>query len=342
MKVTNILKKYQLTAQTIFPTQTGYRNKIIPILLTNQQKVCLIFYKKEPGILQKIKNSHAVANYLANHHFPSRQTYHQPAKILKIVYPAKNKIAQTKTKTTQFVSLYHYLPGSTISWEDYTRKQLKLLGQTMARMHQQLRCFQDTNQKQISRLPKQLTLMQQQLTQLTTYLQQPEVKSALTQKLNLTVKLPQLTTNLSKTLNSLGQLPARKLQPLHLDFVRSNILFQAEPSSEFGLEISGVLDFEKTAIGPPVIDLARTLAFLLVDCQYKPAIKIRKYFLHSGYHKRGQAALPNPQLINPLIKFFLSYDFYKFLKHNPYQFLQQNQHFVRTCQKLIKLNLLEA
>jgi len=119
-------------------------------------------------------------------------------------------------------------------------------------------------------------------------------------------------------------------QQLHMDFVRGNILFEDE-------RITGILDFEKTAVGHPLFDVARTLAFLLVDCKYKTEDEIYRYFLQSGYHKRGAAKLDYyPGLLERLVEFFLLHDFYKFLRHNPYESLNDNEHFVRTVSILTR------
>ena len=109
-----------------------------------------------------------------------------------------------------------------------------------------------------------------------------------------------------------------------MDFVRGNILFD-------GSDITGILDFEKTAMGHNFVDIARTLAFLMVDCKFKTVDKVVKYFLYSGYHKRGQMKdVGDKAILNQLIEMFLVYDFYKFLRHNPYESLHLNEHYVRT------------
>jgi hypothetical protein len=62
----------------------------------------------------------------------------------------------------------------------------------------------------------------------------------------------------------------------------------------------------------------------------------------SGYNKRGTAQLP-PQyfpLLERLLGLFLLYDFYKFLRHNPYEYLPQNEHFARTRMLLLKRHLI--
>jgi hypothetical protein len=159
------------------------------------------------------------------------------------------------------------------------------------------------------------------------------VATAMSQKLGLEPPLPKLR-RLTRILEICGRLPHQ--QPLHMDFVRGNVLFSnsaAEP------EISGVLDFEKTAWGHPVFDIARTLAFLLVDSKYKTARHVHKYFLQSGYNKRGsfrfrppvlRAGLRHVNLLEELTDLFLIYDLYKFMRHNPYESLGQNEHYTRT------------
>jgi hypothetical protein len=129
-----------------------------------------------------------------------------------------------------------------------------------------------------------------------------------------------------------------------MDFVRSNILFDDTDTSN-ALAITGILDFEKTAQGNPVFDIARTLAFLLVDCKYKPADKVRKYFLRSGYIKRGASTFQDiyitdhngkVNVLEQLLDVFLMHDFYKFLRHNPYESLESNEHFMRTRDMLVQ------
>ena len=110
-----------------------------------------------------------------------------------------------------------------------------------------------------------------------------------------------------------------------------------------------MLDFEKTACGHPLFDIARSLAFLLVDCKYKTDQQIRKYFLYSGYQKRGNNHLPrviligknrSSDLLEKLVDIFLTYDFYKFLKHNPYESLNSNEHYQRTRELLLSRKMI--
>ena len=92
----------------------------------------------------------------------------------------------------------------------------------------------------------------------------------------------------------------RQLDPeehiLHMDLVRGNVLFDTDARSPWrinSLAISGIIDFEKASTGHPVFDIARTLAFLLVDCKSKDRRSIFKYFLQSGYNKRGKSVRSN-------------------------------------------------
>jgi Ser/Thr protein kinase RdoA (MazF antagonist) len=165
-----------------------------------------------------------------------------------------------------------------------------------------------------------------------TYFAQAGVQKALKSKLHIST--PKHLHDHLLALDNLARTPGQ--QPLHMDFVRGNILFTPTTS-----QVSGILDFEKVAWGHPTFDVARTLAFLLVDCKYKTEPKIRKYFLHSGYNKRGKATFTGGANLEKLIDMFLTYDFYKFLLHNPYESLPDNEHFVRTQALLHERNIVD-
>jgi Ser/Thr protein kinase RdoA (MazF antagonist) len=292
-----ILARYGLPAGTSGPPEKGYRNESHAYTLHDGQTLNFVLYKREPGILTRIQNANRVANYLAGRGFPARRTF--DTRILRL--QAKEYL--------RYGSLYEYLPGTTIPWEAYTMKHLKLLGEAMSNMHALL-----AGQAQ-EKLPSVIAESQALLGRMQTYLGQPSVQNALRTKLGATLRVPAFDFSVFE---------AYPQQPLHMDFVRSNILFDNTPA------LTGVIDFEKAAYGPPVFDIARTLAFLLVDCKYKPEEKIRKYFLISGYNKRGRASFTTWGALDHLVTFFLLHDFYKFLRHNPYESLNQNMHFVRT------------
>ena len=127
-----------------------------------------------------------------------------------------------------------------------------------------------------------------------------------------------------------------------MDFVRGNILF-AESKPEYKLQlgdkaISGIIDLEKASFGHPVWDIGRSLAFLMVDCS-QPVNKIIKYFITSGYRKRGhqQTSLTS---LKEVLDIFLVYDFYKFLRDNPYEDLSENHHYKKTRDILVASNML--
>lgn len=306
-----VLEAYGLKPDTIKPAERGYRNQSFACRLADGSWRNLILYKREPDILKRIKNANYVGDFLAGLGMPARRT-------------ADPRIVKLSGSGTTYGALYYYLPGKTIPWEAYTMAHLKTLGRTMATMHKNLAALERSN----------LSLAAEELlsfaVRMEDYFASPNVKSALTSKLNI-VTLADLKIYKAMLM---GLTEAQGQQALHLDLVRGNILFSSKQ------EISGILDFEKAAWGPPVVDIARTLAFLIVDCKYKPAAKVRKYFLESGYMKYG---LGRPSLsgLNELINFYLLHDFYKFLRHNPYEFLPANEHFIRTRSQLLKRGLIK-
>ncbi|HSX16495.1 MAG TPA: phosphotransferase [Patescibacteria group bacterium] len=296
--------------------QKGYRNESHAIEQADGMRLNLIIYKREPGMLKRVHNANRVSNYLASAGFPARRT-------------ADERILQLKSGDfVKYASLYKYLPGKTIPWEAYTMEHIKLLGQTMSDMHATLAGL---NRGGLPHVADEYLAI---LDRMERYFAEPGVQTAMQKKLGLTVDtsaVPKLKTLLRK----IKSLPDQ--QVLHMDFVRGNILFETSEIKAEKPAVSGLLDFEKTSFGPPVFDIARTLAFLLVDCKYKEPEKVRKYFLQSGYNKRGNATFQDVRikdndetLLDSLVELFLLHDFYKFLRHNPYESLPDNEHFVRT------------
>jgi Ser/Thr protein kinase RdoA (MazF antagonist) len=312
-----MLELYGYTGGELLTVQKGYRNEALPYKTKDGRVLNLMLYKNDPEIIHRIKNADSVSNFLAARGLPARCS-------------ADDRIIKLQSSSRQkYAALYHYLPGETIPWEAYTRKHLKLLGKTMSDMHAELCMFDAGN------LPDVADEYLEIVERMRRYFAHPGARHALAAKLQL--RVPETVFDqFAAVLGACGQLPGR--QALHMDFVRSNILFNKAGEE---LEISGILDFEKTARGIPHFDVARTLAFLNVDCKYKPADKVRKYFLQSGYQKRGNARLQalriktgagSVDVLERLVDLFLFYDFYKFLRHNPYESLPQNEHFVRTCE----------
>jgi hypothetical protein len=330
--VDNILNIYRIRPVKIGPKNIGYRNESYPIYLKNQTILNLIIYKKEPDILNRIKAADKVSNYLNNLDFPTRINIYD--KILAIKSP----------NFIKYAAIYNYLPGSTIPWEAYTMEHLKLLGQMMSNIHY---CLNKSNLNQnITFNTDVISGHIQLLYSINTYLCDPGVKRALGHKLGLTYH-QSIFDQFILFLNKLNL--TDNFQILHMDMVRGNILYKKDNNHK--LYISGILDFEKTSLGPTMFDIARTLAFLVIDCKYKSEEKIKKYFLTSGYNKRGNAKFNDIQInlngkylsaLNLLINIFVLHDFYKFLLHNPYESLYLNEHYLRTKDFLIKNDILTS
>lgn len=285
---------------TIKGEYSGYRNTQIH-LSKNSKEYMLCIYKREKRIKERIDNAD---------------------KAMSLCYPTlpvKQRI-KVISSSPNLIILYSYLPGSTISWEGYTMKHIKELGEYMGKLH---RILGRVKYKDIV-LENEIELSISHLKEMDKYFKDKGILDALKNKLQIH---PSVDTK--KYLKVFNELRSMDSQILHVDFVRGNILFNAKR------EITGIIDFEKCSYGPRVLDIARTLAFLLVDCKYKAEEKIRKYFLMSGYVKRGEMKLPSTKLINILVEYFLLYDFFKFLYHTPYESLKENEHFIRTRNRLL-------
>lgn len=313
MLVRRILQQYGVQPRRIHDVQKGYRNESYAVDLPDGRAVNLIIYKREAGILGRIKNANYAGNFLAEQGMPARRT--ADPRIIKL----------QGERTEKYTALYDYLPGKTIPWEAYTKDHIKQLGKTMSDMHALLKKLPQGN------LPSVVDECRALLGRMEQYFADDGVRDAIARKLGLAISSN--IARFTRILDAVSNLPS---QPLHMDFVRSNILFDEHEKAK----ITGILDFEKAAWGPPIFDIARTLAFLIVDCKYKEERKVRKYFLHSGYNKRGLSSFTPTPLLEYLLNFFLLYDFYKFLRHNPYESLEQNEHFIRTRDFLLNRNIL--
>ncbi|HUD11755.1 MAG TPA: phosphotransferase [Candidatus Saccharimonadia bacterium] len=327
--VTRVLRFTGIEPTQIATRQTGYRNHSYRATLADGRFVNLIMYKREPGIIGRIRRANAVSDFLAARGMPTRVT----------LSPAVIRLhASTYSR---YAALYSYLPGMTIPWEAYTHRHLTLLGETMSNMHAQLAAF--PNSSLISEASNAVTEHRLLVERMSRYFKEGGVTRSARNRLGLAIK-PSLFTRFDTVLSATDRLQHQ--QALHMDFVRGNLLFDTRDGN---LVVSGILDFEKTSFGHPILDVARTLAFLLVDSKYKTEVHVRKYFLQSGYGKRGQhpfKAIRITQgnhtlnLLDELTNMFLFHDFYKFLRHNPYESLQANEHYVRTFQYLSRRGLL--
>jgi Ser/Thr protein kinase RdoA (MazF antagonist) len=315
--VGRMVRKYGYEPVRVLPPQKGYRNQSWPVVVKGGETLNLILYKREPDMVKRIKRADSIAACASTQGLPVRTSL--SPRIIRL----------RAGEYTRYGALYTYLPGATIPWEAYTMEHIKTLGAMLSRLHEALR----------GRPLEPVLFVHEEYSRLTArmseYFGEPGVTAAMQSKLHLHIDSSCLTF-FNQLLRYCCHLPGQ--QWLHMDFVRGNILYGQDTSGK--PIITGVLDFEKTAYGHPAFDLARTLAFLLVDCKYKDEAKIRKYFLPSGYNKRGPAHFRNFQiklpdgstydLLETLIDLFLIYDFYKFLRHNPYEALRANEHFVRT------------
>jgi Ser/Thr protein kinase RdoA (MazF antagonist) len=320
--VGRVLEAYGVKYTQLLPTQKGYRNENHPLVTTSGGRLNLIIYKREPGIAERIRRANNVADTLAAQGFPARCT-HDP-RIIRL-YEGK------------YAALYKYLPGTTIPWEAYTMKHLKALGTAMGDMHNILHSLD------VHGLPGVADEYIAIVSRMRRYFSDPDVKRAMKEKLGVSLD-PNICNKYSRILQHCRQLPGQ--QVLHMDFVRGNVLF-AEPIDLAVAgrgAITGVLDFEKVAIGHPLFDIARTYAFLLVDCKHKTPAEVKKYFLQSGYSKHSRSPFnptsSNERLLLALTDVFLLYDFYKFLRHNPYEYLHENEHYIRTQALLLGRGLL--
>ncbi len=316
-----VVEKFGLQPSKTLPVRKGYRNESRPVVLMDSTIVNVMIFKNEPDILQTMRNADSVSSFLSSRGLPARQLIDS------------RKLLVSSGANRKYAALYNYLPGDSIPWEAYTRKHLKLLGKTLSDMHYVLKSFDD------SHLPDVSEIYLKNIARMRRYFALPGVRHAMSAKLGIHTD-DSILASIENLLDASKSL--RNKQALHMDFVRSNVLFA---QTDDGPKITGILDFEKTARGNSLFDIARTYAFLMVDCKYKSLDKVRKYFLYSGYQKRGQAQLPSVRvktangyadLFVALTGMFLLYDFYKFLRHNPYENLHENEHFVRTRDLLIR------
>lgn len=326
----NILQQYGLWYKNIASSQSGYRNHSHRVELSSGELVNLIIFKAEPRIVERILRADAVSRYLSKSGLPVRTRIDE--RIIKIQPRSKD--------LPSYAGIYNYLPGQTISWGSYTKDHLKALGLAMAQMHEKL-ALDIQFDAEILASPNIYDELEMQLERIKAYFSRSDVAVAAEEKLGLKVAV-----DFDRLLQVVQASKSSSRQHmLHMDFVRSNILFSDEPAENeirFGkARISGIIDFEKTCCGSPLFDLARSLAFLYVDCKYKTALKVRKYFLYSGYIKHGRGTITSKKLLYEYVRVFLLHDFYKFLLHNPYEFLRQNEHFIRTRDILLEQNMIK-
>ncbi len=296
----SILKKYGFHPQELIFKTHGYRNKIFVFRLYNNKKIILIQYKNEQNILEKIKNANNIGNFLYENGFVSRHNFNLDSRILK-----SNK---------HFFSIYDFIDGQTVMW-NLNKKQIYELGSMMSLMHKILNFYEKKQD-----IPSFKPFFLKKIKQIQKYIKKntPFIKN----KLHINIK----TQNIEKLFFSIKDIDLYHQIPLHLDFVRSNILFDKDL-----IKIVGVLDFEKTMVGAPIVDISRTIAFLLTDTN-KPFSKVEKYFFKHFENKQNIKI----QYLHDFVISFLLVDLYNFLLHNPYEYLKYNKHFRKTLTILLQ------
>lgn len=298
---------------------SGYRNHSHIVRCEPDKIANLIVYKSEPGIVERVRRLNALTSVLAASGLPVR-------------YPLNSKLVDVGVGMRRSVAaLYNYLPGETIPWEAYRRSHVKLLGMAMARLHAAGEVFEGD-------LPHVTDECREHVERMRRYFCRDDVIAAMESKLSLRIGIGELE-RLAEFLEACRELPVRVL---HMDLVRSNVLFSTAGADNVlavdSLAITGILDFEKAALGHPLFDIARSFAFLLVDCPL-PYSRLQKYFIDSGYRKYGGGkvrpeTVAGKDVLTTLVDLFLLYDLYKFLRNAPYESLPENHHFVRTVAML--------
>lgn len=306
--VPQVLAKYNIHFVSIGDVQKGYRNESYAVKTIDGEVLNLLFFKNEPTILERITRADYVSGILAKT-MPVRVRYDQ--RILRVRHGT-------------YAGLYTYLPGTTVPWEAFTKRHIKLIGFAMADMH---RGWRSATPKDNHVIGDDLLPLIERMQR---YFNDSHVQAAMVAKLGVHIDVT-LFPVFAGLVERVSALPGQQI--IHMDMVRGNVLFrQSQPGDTWSIDdiaLSGVIDFEKATVGHPAFDIARTLAFLLVDSP-KPSHKIFHYFLDSGYCKRGGGLSPDPELLTALVKLFLVHDFYKFLRHTPYESLSENHHYTRT------------
>lgn len=324
-----IKKCYCLDISKVRKLEGGFRNQCFKVDSDDKSYV-LIIYKAEKGIRKLIDNAHSVASLLHSKGFPVRTNLKTKNK--------KDYIYKKISSIYHFIALYNFLEGVTIPWEAYTRRHLKSIGKTLSDMHYALKNSEVKELK--GNLPKWELITAKEISSMKRYFK--KVEPWIIKKLKLKLNWLNIDKTFKNLIKDTGTYPKNIM---HYDFVRGNILFSNRINKNFDIyPITGILDFEKVCVGPEITDIARTLAFLLVDCKFKDVITVCKRFLINGYIKRGKNKLdPNifkTQEFNNSLIFFWLRDFWKFLEYNPYEYLHMNEHYKRTKKVLLDRKIL--
>jgi len=321
-------KNYGISISKLTRLTGGFRNCCYKVISNDGKYYVLIVYKREKGVLKQIQNAHNVAMYLDQCGFSVRV----PIGSVMVKYRGK------------YIGLYNFIEGNTVPWEAYTKRHLKSIGKTLSDLHFHLGKYSDVNT--LERLPKWADITKQEIKEMKAYFSR--VEPWIERKLRIGLPWIEIDKLLSDVLVisvESSTLAGRDLSVLHYDFVRGNVLYSKKLNRKLDIyPIVGIIDFEKVCYGPILADIARTLAFLIIDCKYKGEKEVSRRFLISGYNKRGKNELElnrdSIKKIDKLLGFFWLRDFWKFLENNPYEYLHMNEHYILTRDKLISLGVL--
>lgn len=314
----------------------GYMNTCLEISLHRdnkvQQKFIGIFYNSNrynsDEDKKRLEQAYLVAEYLDNNGIPCRTPIRTKSQETLI------KIELDNSVNKNYFGLYKYLPGKTVPWESYTRRHLRALGLYTSQIHKLL---SDYNQK-ISHFQKWGSYLHKDSKKLLKYFTKNQ--NPIVSKLGIDINYKKLNKIIEKLKNLQNE------QIVHYDLVRGNILF-SEEKQQLIYPITGILDFEKTMLANPIIDIARTYSFLLIDCKYKNDEEIKRYYFDQGYKqeepKKGKLEIDNiPSKLDSetkfaqLVNYFWYRDLWKFLTSNPYESLDRNYHFRQTVDRLVQ------
>ena len=230
-------------------------------------------------------------------------------------------IKNNQVKVIRLVSLYKFLEGKTIPWEAYTRRHIRAVGRNMSNMHKIWREY-----KVRSSIYDWKEYFELDSKSLLAYF--VKNKPHIERKLSFVTDIDLLKHLIDSILHENKKSSIKHhSQLIHGDFVRGNILFSDDKQDDI-YPIVGILDFEKVMYAPIEVDIARTVAFMYVDCKYKIIEDVDFYF-RDGYKKKI-----NEDYLELLVKYFLYRDLWKLLACNPYESLKENEHYVRTVTNL--------
>ena len=119
-ELAEIATKYGISIDTVGPVEGGYRNLSHSFTGSDGKRYNFILYKNEPESVELIRRTNALGTHVAGRGLPVRAPHDK--RILRV--------------GKRYGSLYGYLEGSTIPWDAYTKKHIKLLGYAMAKFHE--------------------------------------------------------------------------------------------------------------------------------------------------------------------------------------------------------------